>query len=114
MLKEQGVLRVVFTWAHHLGVDLHELLDAGKGLDQAQLGGLAGLVDALRSDVGTAKITVTPLICPRVAVRHAHTEPSALICAREKQGRHHSLQSPVERSKSLRFRDESAIISCRD
>jgi hypothetical protein len=66
MMKEQGVLRVVFTWALHICFDLHDLLDAGKGLDQAQLGDLAGLVDALRNDVGTAKITATPLMYPRV------------------------------------------------
>ena len=88
MMKEQGVLRVVFTWAHHIGVDPHDLLDAGKGLDQAQLGGLAGLVDALRSDGGTAKLTVTPLMCSCVAARHGHTESSAVICAGEKQERH--------------------------
>jgi hypothetical protein len=40
MMKEQSVLCIVLAWAHHLGIDLHGLLDGGKGLDQVQLAGL--------------------------------------------------------------------------
>jgi integrase len=78
MMKEQSVLCIVLAWAHHIGIDLHGLLDAGKGLDRAQL---AGLIDMLRRDFGAiAKTTVVPFRRPLVA---AATWAHRIVVARE-------------------------------
>jgi integrase len=42
-----GALALVLGWAHHYGVDLDELIESGRGLDQHAV---VSLVDALRVD----------------------------------------------------------------
>ena len=62
--KELRILGIVLGWASKTALDLHAVLDSGKGLDHAQV---TSLVETLRCDFGDAAEDVIRMARPVVA-----------------------------------------------